>query len=274
MPRTPMTLLARLRKAGSCALLSCALGACATGTGGSFWGADATIAPGWQSIGRAAATAATDPFTWAPAVGAAALQIGGADKNIADWANEETPVFGSRETASDASDWLRAASLVAYIGTGLGAPAPPGGWLSSKAKGFAVGAATMGTTIGLTDLFKEISDRERPLGQDDDSFPSRHASLTSVSARLTSETLNYYDKPRGARLAADAGLALLALTTGWARVEAGEHHPADALAGAALGNFLAVFATEAFLRDSLGESATLRAVAHGGGMEIGMAIAF
>jgi hypothetical protein len=203
-----MALLARsLGRIAHCALLACALGACTTGTGGSFWGADATMAPGWQRLGRAAATAAADPFTWAPAVAAAALQIGDADNDLADWANEETPIFGSRETASDASDWLRAASLAAYVGTGLGAPAPSDGWLSAKAKGFAVGAAAMGTTIGLTDLFKEVSDRERPLGQDDNSFPSGHASLTGVSARLTSENLRYYDMPRGAHIAANAGLS-------------------------------------------------------------------
>lgn len=273
MPRA-VAVLARLCKVGACALLACALDGCATGTGGSFWGAEATFAPGWQRLGRAAATAAADPFTWAPAVGAAALQIGEADNDIADWANKETPIFGSRETASDASDWLRGASVAVYVGTGLGAPAPRGEWLSAKAKGLAVGTAAIGATSGLTALVKEASDRERPLGQDDDSFPSGHASLASVSARLTSETLRYYDMPDGARIAADAGLAALALTTAWARVEAGKHHPADVLAGAALGNFLAVFATEAFLRDTLGESAAFHLTAHGGGMQLGMAIAF
>src|SRR5512145_438633 len=136
---------------GRCALLASALGACATGTDGPFWGADATIVPGWERLGHAAVTAATDPFTWAPAIGAAALQIGEADRDIADWANDETPIFGSRETASDASDWLRGASVAVYVGTGLGAPAPRGDWLAAKAKGMAVGAAAMGTTIGLTD---------------------------------------------------------------------------------------------------------------------------
>lgn len=261
-------------RVGRCVLLAFVLEACASGAGGPFWGADATIAPGWDRLGRAAVTAATDPFTWAPAVGAAALQIGDADSEIADWANEETPLFGSRKTASDASDWLRGASVAAYLGTGLGAPAPPGEWLTAKARGFAVGAAAMGTTIGLTSLAKDASDRERPVGRDDDSFPSGHASLISVSARLASETLRYYDLPRGARIAADAGLAGLALTTGWARVEAGRHHPADVLAGAALGNFLAVFATEAFLRDTLGPSAALRAAAHRGGVEVGGSVAF
>lgn len=146
--------------------------------------------------------------------------------------------------------------------------------MGTKAKGFAVGAAAVAATAGTTALFKEITGRNRPLGQDDDSFPSGHASLASVSARLTHETLRYYDLPRGACIAADAGLAGLSLTTGWARVEAGEHHPADVLAGAALGNFLAVFATEAFLRPNLGESVALHAAPYRDGMDFHVSIAY
>src|SRR5687767_9470302 len=56
-------------RVGRFALLVFTLGACATGNNGSFWGADATIAPGWDRIARAAVDAAKDPFTWAPAVG-------------------------------------------------------------------------------------------------------------------------------------------------------------------------------------------------------------
>jgi membrane-associated phospholipid phosphatase len=259
---------------GFCAVLAVLLGACSTFPKGSRWGADATISPGWERVTRAAVTAVKDPFTWAPAVGAAALQIDDLDDEIADWANDETPVFGSRESASDASNWLRAASVAAYVGTGLAAPTPSGDWLRMKAKGFAVGASAIAATIGTTTLLKEATDRDRPLGQDDDSFPSGHASLASVSGRLTHETLRYYDLPWEARIATDAGLASVALATGWARVEAGKHHPADVLAGAALGNFIAVFATEAFLHPALGQSVSLHAVPARDGMGIQLSLAF
>jgi membrane-associated phospholipid phosphatase len=112
------------------------------------------------------------------------------------------------------------------------------------------------------------------LNQDNDSFPSGHASLTSVSARMTHEALGYYELRRGTRIAADAGLTGLALTTGWARVEAGKHHPADVLAGAALGNFIAVFATESFLRPAFGEAVALRGAPYRGGMGFLVAIAY
>jgi PAP2 superfamily len=263
-----------VRKLGHCALMAISLNACATGSQGPYWGADATAAPGWDRIADAALKAAIDPFTWGPAVGAFALQIDDLDDEIADWANEETPLFGSRETAADVSDGLQAASVAIYIGTGLGAPAPRDDWLGAKAKGLAVGAAALAATIGTTSLLKETTARDRPLNQDDDSFPSGHASLTSVSARMTHETLQYYELSRGARIAADAGLAGLALATGWARVEAGKHHPADVLAGAALGNVIAVFATEAFLRPAFGDSVALRASPYRDGMRIHVAITY
>jgi membrane-associated phospholipid phosphatase len=263
-----------IRRLGTDALAATALAACASEPGAPHWGADATAAPGWSRIADAALKAALDPFTWVPAVGAAALQIEDLDDEIADWANDETPLFGSRETASDVSDALRAASVAIYVGTGLAAPAPREDWLGTKAKGFAVGAAALATTFGATTLLKEATARDRPLNQDSDSFPSGHASLASVSARLTHETLQYYELPRGGRIAADAGLAGLALMTGWARVEAGEHHPADALAGAALGNVIAVFATEAFLRPALDDSVSLRAAPYGDGMQFRLSVAY
>lgn len=228
------------------AILALSLGACASRGEGPHWGRDATYAPGWHRLGQAALKAAKDPYTWAPAVGAAALQIGDADQEIAEWANRHTPVFGSRGTAADASDWLRGSSLAIYLGTGLAAPGGGEAW-RAKAQGFAVGAVAVAATLGGTGLLKDVSDRTRPLGQNDASFPSGHASLAAAGARLSHETLRYYDLAPGTRFAADAGLTGLALMTGWARVEAGKHHPADVLAGAALGNFFAVFATEAFL---------------------------
>ena len=164
MPRVAASLSRYWCGVGRCALLAFALGACATGTDGPFWGADATIAPGWDRLGRAALTAATDPFTWAPAIGAAALQIGEADHDIAEWANDETPIFGSRETASDASDWLRGASMAIYVGAGLGTPAPGGDWLSAVGPRTSLGAGSRQLSVGARqpDFCQRTSDLRNP----------------------------------------------------------------------------------------------------------------
>lgn len=253
--------------------LSLSLAACAA-TQGPYWGADATATPGWQRVGEAALAAAADPLTWAPAALAAGLQIGGADDDVADWANEETPLFGSRDTADDASDWLRVGSYAAYGAAGLAAPAPEHAWLAAKAKGFAVGGGVLLATWGATEGLKAASGRQRPVGRADDSFPSNHASLTAASARLARETLRYSDLPPAARLGSDLGLAGLALATGWARVEAGAHHPADVLAGMALGNFLAVFASEAFLAPATNDRLQLDVASRGDGMLLRLRLGF
>ena len=234
------------------------LSACSADRAGSAWGSGATLSPGWNQIRAAALTAATDPFTWGPAAGAAAVQIGNLDNEIADWANDETPVFGDRQTAAEASDWLRATSIAAYMAAGLGAPAAvvqsP---LRTKAEGFAVGGAAIAATAITVGGTKLLTGRERPVGDEDDSFPSGHTATAAVSARLAHDALDHYALSPGTAFAADAGLVGLTLMTGWARVEAGEHHPADILVGAALGNFVAVFATEAFLPEPVGEIVSL-----------------
>jgi membrane-associated phospholipid phosphatase len=235
------------------------LGGCAhTGGQRSAWGHGADFTPGWAAIGRAAREAATNPYTWIPLAGAAALQIGDADDEIADWARREHPLFGSTTTAKDASDWLRLATLGSYAGIGLGAPGCDGQWWADKRAGFTVGAGTLLATKGITSVLKTTTGRTRPNGRNNDSFPSGHSGFSAASARLASDALDSYDLTAGQRFAADAGLFSLVTATGWARVEAGEHRPSEVLVGAALGNFLAVFSTHAFLHPVFAGDARLQ----------------
>ena len=223
------------------------------------WGEEATISPGWSVIKRAAVDAATDPFTWIPALSAAALQIGGADEDIADSVRRNTPLFGSAKTAEDVSDALRVATIGIYAGLGLAAPGPEDSskWWQTKGKGFLVGGATLGATVGLTEGLKSITGRTRPNGEDDRSLPSGHVSTTAAAARLAADTLDYYEISHGARIAANTGLVALTTITAWARIEAGAHFPADVLLGAALGNFVAKFTTAAFLHPMIGSRVML-----------------
>lgn len=249
--------------------------ACAAPPNGTAWGDGATIAPGWRRLGEAALKAATDPFTWAPALGAAALQIGNLDNRISRWANRHNPVFGSRTAAADASDMLDEANVAIYLGTGLAAPVSgQDNWVLTKAKGFAVGAAAIFATAGMTVGLKDLSQRQRPVGTGNQSFPSGHASLAGVTDRLSYENLRYYNLSPAERVMTDTGLAGLAFMTGWARVEAGKHHPADVLAGAALGNFFAVFANEAFLRPRLGNKVAINVGPDRDGWEFYLSYAF
>jgi membrane-associated phospholipid phosphatase len=248
------------------AFLACSLlllcGGCTTLPTGRGWGADATIRPGWDRVRDAAVTAARDPWVWAPLAGAAAFQINSFDRRTSDWARENTPLFGSTIRAEQYSDDLRAATGILQFATLLATPSgpDPGEWTANKARGLAVELSAMGATAATTGFLKQTTGRERPNGNNDQSFPSGHTSSASVNGRLAVLNLESIDMPQGARIAADAGVDLAVFGTAWARIEAGAHYPSDVLVGMAIGNFFARFMTGAFLgpesRDAISVAAT------------------
>ncbi|MEW6073755.1 MAG: phosphatase PAP2 family protein [Planctomycetota bacterium] len=231
-------------------LLAALLAGCGTLPNGRAWGEDATLRPGGARIARAAAAAARDPWTWGPLVGAAVFSIDDWDEETSRWARRETPVFGSERDAARASDdlrtWARYAAHLSALATPSGEA--PGEWLVNKGQGFLVEAGARSLNGLVTSGLKSAIGRERPNEEDDRSMPSGHASSAGASAALAVRNLEAIPwVPDGARGLLAGTMHGIALATGWARVEAGEHYPTDVLVGAALGNFLARFAHDAFL---------------------------
>lgn len=231
-----------------CAIAAAGVG-CATVPDGSGWGENATLRPGWQRVRESAVNAARDPHVWVPLAGAALFQVDNLDHRVSDWAQRETPVFGSQEDAARWSDDFRTAASVAYVATVLWTPsgADADDWIENKAKGFTVGLAARGLTSWTTQALKRSVGRERPNGEDGLSFPSGHTSAASVNARLASRNLQAIPLSKGTRRALDAGLLTLTIGTSWARIEAGAHYPSDTLFGMALGNFIGAFINDAFI---------------------------
>lgn len=222
---------------------------CATAPDAVPWGERATLAPGWERIGRAARDAATHPGTWAPAALAAGLQIDNADERLSDWARRETPVFGGTQDAIDASD---EGVDIARTGFMLVALTTPGGdnagdWAVNKTKGLLVGELTVEATRFTYQGIKSWGLRDRPDASNDESFPSGHAGKSSAYATLGVVTTDTLPVDPRAELALDTAFVLVAAGTGWARVEGGKHYPSDVLAGYALGNFMGRFFSAAFL---------------------------
>jgi membrane-associated phospholipid phosphatase len=227
---------------------ACSLPGCGTMANGRGWGQDATLAPGWRRVGQAALDAAAAPQTWVPVVGALAFQIGHADRNLADWAARETPVFRSQPNANRMSDDLRTVSGAIWFASALAAPSGDGAgdWWIAKAKGFAVQAgegAFMRQTVG---FLKKSVDRTRPNGHAW-SFPSLHATATSSNATLASRNIETLQWPSAATTASQLGLGGLTALTAWSRLEAHQHYPSDVLAGIAIGHFLGAFFSDAFM---------------------------
>jgi len=222
---------------------------CGTLSNGRGWGQDATLFPGWDRVGQAALNSALDPETWAPAAGAAFFQIGGLDRNLANWASKRAPIFQSQDNANTASEALQATSEAAAVITALATPRgeQSGDWILAKAKGLTVGITAVALTEGTTDLLKYTTKRTRPDNSGHDSFPSGHASRTAVCNTLAARNLRSLEMPGAARVGLRAGFLALTLSTGWARLESKKHYPSDVLAGMALGHFLGAFINDAFL---------------------------
>jgi membrane-associated phospholipid phosphatase len=229
--------------------VSIVLAGCSSLPNGRRWGEDATVSPGWERVRTSAVNAARDPWVWGPLLGAAAFQIDDWDRRTSDWAREETPIFGSQNSASDWSDDLRSASTVAQRLTLLATPGgdDAGEWFFAKAKGELVQFAAISATSAVTGQLKTRTSRERPNGAGDRSFPSGHASKSAVHTRLAIENLQSIDMRAGTRRALNLGFNALTIGTSWTRVEAGVHFPSDTLVGMAIGNFIGSFVNDAFL---------------------------
>lgn len=213
---------------------------CASGGGPQGW-----QAPNWPELRQAALDTAREPGVWAPLLAAGALQIGDADQEVAEWAADETPLFGSRSRADDASDVLRwglvgtAAASALVTSTGEAS-------VTREQRLLATGLG-LGSTAGLTQGLKSLAGRERPDGSNDEAMPSGHASTASAAYTHLGHNLEALGwspaSLRAARWIAGTGLAV----NGWARLEAAQHYPSDVLVGMALGHYLAEFFSRAFM---------------------------
>ncbi len=93
------------------------------------------------------------------------------------------------------------------------------------------------TNLAATQVLKSTIDKERPNGDDDNSFPSRHVSVAFQGASFIHKRygLNY-------SIPAYVGAGFVA----YSRLEADEHDATDVLAGAALGIASSIYLTKSY----------------------------
>jgi membrane-associated phospholipid phosphatase len=231
------------------ALISVPVTGCGTLRNSRGWGQDAICPVDLKRVSRAAYNALFDLQTLIPAAGAVVFGASKWDKKVSNWASDHHPIFGSKDSADKASDYLL---IPLYTETFLTALVAPSGddsknWTYWKMKGIAVEGLALGATYGATILLKEVTHRTRPDQSNNKSFPSSHSSNAFANATLSNRNLNAISLPKEVRLPLQVGNIVLATFAGWARVEAEKHYPSDVLVGAALGHFLTAFIHDAFI---------------------------
>lgn len=212
-------------------------------------------------FGGAAKAAALAPETWVPLVLAATLAVDDWDDRSSRWAVRKQPLFG--DDADDVSDNLRDIATGAYFITALAAPSER--W-QDKASGLTVGVGTMLLEGGLSEGLKSATNRQRPNGKGDRSFPSGHAGQAASRGALARRNLAYMNLAPWQQRTLEIGLHGVAVGAAWARVEAEKHHTSDVLVGMALGNFVANFMHNAFMQQSGSGMAISFAPVAGGGV--------
>ena len=199
----------------------------------------------WSSLTRASASAIRDPAVWGSLAAAAALQIDDADRQISDELRAHTPLFGSAADANAASDDWRGLTSLALAGSALAVPVDAGVTrVDSRPALLGAEWLAVQSTRWVTSGLKAAAGRERPNGRNDESLPSGHTSRASVQAHLAAMNLERADLAPGLRSGLTWAVHGSAALTGWARVEAGQHYPADVLVGWALGRFMGLVAEE------------------------------
>jgi hypothetical protein len=104
------------------AFISFTMVGCGTLKNGRGWNQDAVYPVDLKKIPDAAHHAFFDLQTLIPAAGALVFGVSHADHKVSDWATDHTPIFGSKNNANDASDYLLYALEAETFATALATP--------------------------------------------------------------------------------------------------------------------------------------------------------
>lgn len=200
----------------------------------------------------AAWRAVKDPQVWVPAASAVVFSSTKLDLKVSEWAYENTPIFGSPEDAARASDDLRALACTSSVFAAAAIPNKQGftGEGLTTAKGVTVGLAVGFSNSEATGYLKDSTDKERPNGNDSESFPSSHTSQAFACSTAASRNLDAVPIAKSTRKGLRLPLLAISAATAWSRIESHDHYPSDVLFGAALGTFITNLIYNAFFGDA------------------------
>lgn len=206
----------------------------------------------FKRFGRSLVQNIAEPEAWVPLTSAALFSLGNFDLKISNWMREQNPLFGSQPNARKMGDVLRNILMLQAFTTTLfveeGKEGPS--WALSKGKRLFIQTLGLASVVFLGRTLKSSTNRQRPNGVGEDSFPSEHSSTSFALSAITRNNLEQIHLASGWQTGLSMSSLGLATSVAWARMEAGRHFPSDVLFGAFLGNFLSNTIQDTFLQKS------------------------
>lgn len=211
----------------------------------------------WKRTKSATCSAASDPVTWGPAVGATLLYATGYDDKI-------TRHFMEHPIINNESDEVMR-HLIGGI-TLATAAFVPDEKRGTKVTRIAVEVGAMQFSRWTVNVLNANIVKESPNGDRDNAIGSHHAVSPFAGAAMTKRNVAEMDLPDWAGQTLVGSSYLFATGSAFIRVQEGGHSFADQLINASIGHFIGLFFYDAFMA----EDAALRVSVSEESMYIGV----
>lgn len=192
----------------------------------------------WERTKSATCTAASDPVTWGPAVGATLLYATGYDEKI-------TRHFMEHPLLDNDDD-----EIMRYLNEGVAlstAAFVPDKKRETKAKRIAVEVSAFAFSRWTVNFLNRSVDKENPTGDRNNAIGSHHAVSPFAGAAMTKRNVSEMGLPDWAGNTLVGTTYLMATGSAFIRVQEGGHSFADQLVNASMGHFIGLFFYDLFM---------------------------
>jgi hypothetical protein len=208
---------------------------------------------GWERTKSATYSAASDPVTWGPAVGATLLYATGYDDKITRHFMEN-PIMNN-----ESDEVMRNMITVVTLST---AALVPDEKRTTKVTRFAVEVGALQFSRWTVNALNANIDKSNPNGDQYNAIGSHHAVEPFAGAAMTKRNVSEMELPDWADYTVVGPTYLMAAGSAFIRVQEGGHSFADQLVNASIGHFIGLFFYDVFMAEDadLGISVSKEAV--------------
>jgi hypothetical protein len=206
-----------------------------------FFGcSSARLQHGWERTKSATSSAASDPASWAPALGATLLYATEYDDKITRHFIEH-PVINNEN-----DELMRNMVTVVTLST---AALVPDEKRETKVTRLAVEVGALQFSRWTVDVLNANIDKRNPNGDRYNAIGSHHAVEPFTGAAMTRRNVAEMDLPGWAGYAVAGSTYLMATGSAFIRVQEGGHSFADQLLNASIGHFIGLFFYDVFMAE-------------------------